>query len=56
MIRMLPDGMVNEALLEATPFTMGSFEEAMYEHRGDEITRRVQLAKEALARKELSVG
>ena len=53
MIRMLPDGMVNEALLEATPFTMGSFEDAMYEHRGDEITRRIQLAKEALARKEL---
>ena len=52
---MLPDGMVNKALLEATPFTMCSFENAVYEHtsRGDEITRRVQLAKEALARKEL---
>ncbi len=49
LIRMLPDGMVNEALLEATPFTMRSLERAMDEHAGEEA----QMAREALARMEL---
>ena len=48
VIRMVPDGMVNETLLEATPFTMCGYKKAMYEHASEEV----RMAREALARKE----
>ncbi len=55
LVRLLPSGMVNEDMVEKTPFTFASYKAAVYEHASweERNAREVQRRREEREREDL---